>query len=508
MKITKRALQATETTSTSGSEGEVDTRTYAAVVAQPGSNTVPTQGTGTLQPPEGRQVPPPGPPGPPRAEERRSPSPVAGSSGLQPPAARSAKKRKRAGTPPTGRGGGKEEVPDSEVRKTNAILKTEMANLSSRAVSLQTTLEEYQEGLEESTNLLSLAKIKEDELRAEHSREMKIAIDRMNEMKDAENRRALASYYKTSARYRARKSNKDIIKSSLDLIIKCMLDMIQSFIVPKKNKIKKSGKTLKIGINNNPCRQNAGNKPEVHPNEWREDQYLVPPVATRPPRPANVTTTNGPNRTVSTATPTYTPTDTTEDAAVSRRQMERFSSLRPCLRKPCPWCEHCRQLHIPYCESENKENNNNNIPNNNDCSGICSMPTLPASNSHTNAKTNPGKITPEKKDKPTQTKRDLPSKKEEGNYTTLKVQLATEKEERQVKNQIIIRRSQGRNTGRNGEHAEETRQERQEIKEIKDDTLEKFYALKKFYKAQNHEIYLEPYPSIAVSDAIYAPKAK
>ena len=140
MKIPKRALQATETTSTSGSEGEVDTRTYAAVVAQPGSNTVPTQGTGTLQPPEGRQVPPPGPPGPPRAEERRSPSPVAGSSGLQPPAARSAKKRKRAGTPPIGRGGGEEEVPDSKVRTTNAILKTEMAKLFSRAVSLQTTL--------------------------------------------------------------------------------------------------------------------------------------------------------------------------------------------------------------------------------------------------------------------------------------------------------------------------------------------------------------------------------
>jgi hypothetical protein len=75
-----------------------------------------------------------------RAEEWRSPSPVAGSSGLQPPTARSAKKRKRASTPPIGRGGGEEEVPDSEVRTTNAILKTEMANLFSRAVSLQTTL--------------------------------------------------------------------------------------------------------------------------------------------------------------------------------------------------------------------------------------------------------------------------------------------------------------------------------------------------------------------------------
>ena len=154
MKIPKRAqqltTQATETTSTSGSEGEEDIRTYAAVVAQPGSNTVPTQGTSTLPPPEGRQVPPPGPPGPPRAEGRRSPSPIAGSSGLQPQpqAARSAKKRKRAGTPPAVRVDSEEEDPDNEVRKTNALLKTEMANLSSRAVSLQMTLEDYQQGLE------------------------------------------------------------------------------------------------------------------------------------------------------------------------------------------------------------------------------------------------------------------------------------------------------------------------------------------------------------------------
>ena len=226
MKFPKRVLKATEITSTSGSEEEADTRTYADVVAHTsGSDTVPIQEP--LQPPEGRQVPP-GPPGPPRADERKSPSPVAGGSGLQPPTARSAKKRKREG--------GVEEIPDGEVRKTNAILKTEMANLTSRAVSLQTTLQEHQECLEEATNQVSLAKIKEDELRAEHAREMKRAIDRMNEMKDTENRRALASYYKTSARYRARKSNKDIIKSSLDLIIKCMLDLIQSLSAPKKLK--------------------------------------------------------------------------------------------------------------------------------------------------------------------------------------------------------------------------------------------------------------------------------
>ena len=62
MKYPKRVLKATEI-STSGSEEEADTRTYAEVAAHTsGSDTVPTQGP--LQPPEGRQVPP-GPPGPP-----------------------------------------------------------------------------------------------------------------------------------------------------------------------------------------------------------------------------------------------------------------------------------------------------------------------------------------------------------------------------------------------------------------------------------------------------------
>ena len=246
MKNLKRVQQqATEAITTSGSEGEEENiRTYAAVVAQPGSTTMPIQGVNTL-PPEGRQVPPPGPPGPERAEGRRSPSPIAGSSGLQPQVARSSKKRKRAGTPPAVRVDSEGEDSDNEVRKANTMMKTEMANLSSRAVSLQMTLEDYQQGLEESTNLLDIAKRKEDEMRAKHTQELKTAVDKINEMRDSENRRALATFYKNSSRYRARKPNKNYVESSFDLIIKVMVDTIHSNIVPEKPEIKKSEKVFK-----------------------------------------------------------------------------------------------------------------------------------------------------------------------------------------------------------------------------------------------------------------------
>jgi hypothetical protein len=237
--------------------------------------------------------------------------------------------------------------------------------------------------------------------------------------------------------------------------------------------------------NNNYCRQNAGPE-DVHPNDWREDQHLVPPVAIRPHRPAIVTPTSGNNRAVSINTPNHTPSDNTDDAVVTRRQMDRFAHLRPCLRKPCQWHEHCRQLHIPYGESENETNNNNNFPNENNCSGICSMPALPASNSQPNAKTHPGKIIPpEKKDKPTQTKRLLTHKKEEGNHTSIQGELASKEEERQVKNQKLIRGSQDRYPSSDGQHDEATRQKgqkRKEIKEPKNDTLDKARAILKFYK--------------------------
>jgi hypothetical protein len=125
--------------------------------------------------------------------------------GTAAPSTRSSKKRKRAGTLPVVRVDSEEENTDSKVWRANAMMKTEMANLSSRAVSLQMTLEDYQQGLEESSNLLDMAKRKEEEMKAKHTQELKAAVDKINKLKDSENKRVLASF-KNSIRYRDQKS--------------------------------------------------------------------------------------------------------------------------------------------------------------------------------------------------------------------------------------------------------------------------------------------------------------
>ena len=133
------------------SESEDEPRTYAAVVAQPG-----TAASATTPPTEGRPQPP-GPPGP------RPQSPVAGWSGLQQlnvQPARSSKKRKRElpKPEPTIMVDSEEEGTgtdnDSTVLRSNRLMQMEMSNLASRAVQLQMSLEEYQQGLGELTNLL------------------------------------------------------------------------------------------------------------------------------------------------------------------------------------------------------------------------------------------------------------------------------------------------------------------------------------------------------------------
>ena len=113
-------------------------------------------------------------------------------------------------------------------------------------------------------------------MRAEHAEEMNRAKAQLDAMRETENRRALNAYYK--ARYRARQSNKDtIFKSSAELIIKCIWELIESLSTSKKLKTRNSGITVESSNNNNYCRQNAGPE-DVHPNDWREDQHLVPPL--------------------------------------------------------------------------------------------------------------------------------------------------------------------------------------------------------------------------------------
>ena len=37
----------------------------------------------------------------------------------------------------------------------------------------------------------------------------------------------------------------------------------------------------------------------------------------------------------------------TEERAVARQDMQGFSGLKACLRKPCMWQQNCRNLHVP-----------------------------------------------------------------------------------------------------------------------------------------------------------------
>jgi hypothetical protein len=236
----QRAQQATAPMSTSESEEEPTTRTYAAVVAQPGTTT-------TTPPTEGR-LPPPGPPGP------RSPSPVAGGSGqqqLQLQPARSSKKRKRELPKPaaTVRDSEDEDVgtdTDSIIR-TNHLMQMERSKITSRAVQLQLSLEEYQQGLGKTTNLLEQAKRREDELRAQHSLEMKAAASHLNELNDQENRRILAAY-RQQVRYRKRMKN--YMSSCLEFITRMTGNLIHSIIDPETKIIMeiKTGKKLRPEI--------------------------------------------------------------------------------------------------------------------------------------------------------------------------------------------------------------------------------------------------------------------
>ena len=122
------------------------------------------------------------------------------------------------------------------------------------------TLEDYQQGLEESSNLLDMAKRKEEEMRAKHTQELKAAVDKINELRDSENRRALASFYKNSIRYRARKSSTNYVESSFDLIIKVMVDTIHSNIEPEKLKTKFKNLKPKKTENKNPVIYKPENK--------------------------------------------------------------------------------------------------------------------------------------------------------------------------------------------------------------------------------------------------------
>jgi hypothetical protein len=215
--------------------------------------------------------------------------------------------------------------------------------------------------------------------------------------------------------------------------------------------------------------------------------------------------------------PNHTPLDNTEDLVVSRRQMDRFMHLRPCLRKPCQWHEHCRQLHIPYGELEIETINNTFSNENNNYSGVREMPAVPAVNSHPYAKTLVGKIIPpekeskpHKEDQPPKTQRFISPKKEEGFIACIQREFTTTEEKGPVTNEELVRGGQERNPRGHGQPDEAAEpegqgQERQEIKEQPNDAPNNARAALKFYKTTHREIYIysEPHLSLDKYDASY-----
>ena len=90
-----------------------------------------------------------------------------------------------------------------------------------------------------------------------------------------------------------------------------------------------------------------------NPNSWTQEQP-------RPPQGRLLTSTSTPPAPFMTSTPTATNLATTrnmeEEPSVPRNEMSKFAGLKACLRKPCPWKEQCRNLHVPYGEKGNTWN--------------------------------------------------------------------------------------------------------------------------------------------------------
>ena len=172
----------------------------------------------------------------------------------------------------------------------------------------------------------------------------------MDALKETETRRA---YYKV--RYRTGLFNKLIkFKPGSEQIIECLRVLVESLSQHKKPRNRHPEPTGECTItNNNYYRQPSGpmeTHPTSHPNDWREDSHLVPPPAARPLRPALVTPNSGTSRGGAINTPNSTD-NTNEDVVVARRQMDRFSHLRPCLRKQCQFHTEDRLTYCQGCHS-------------------------------------------------------------------------------------------------------------------------------------------------------------
>jgi hypothetical protein len=175
--------------------------------------------------------------------------------------------------------------------------------------------------------------------------------------------------------------------------------------------------------------------------------------------------------------------------------MDRFTHLLPCLRKPCQFHEHCRQLHVPYGEPEKENLYNTFSKENNNYSRVRKMPAEPAVYSNPYAKTLVGEIIstkkesePNKENKPPKTQR--LTEKEEGFITPIQREFTTTEEEGPVRYEELVRGGPQRHPRGHGQPDETAEpegqgQEGQEMMELPNDAQNKDCAAPKFYKPTN-----------------------
>ena len=90
------------------------------------------------------------------------------------PAVSSKKRKREAAKEPRQQDSDSEEVEqNSDVERRHHLMRIELANANSRAISLQDSVEEFQQGLAESTSMNEEYMRREEEIRRLHTQELK-----------------------------------------------------------------------------------------------------------------------------------------------------------------------------------------------------------------------------------------------------------------------------------------------------------------------------------------------
>ena len=83
---------------------------------------------------------------------------------------------------------------NTDMGRRHRLMLIELANANSRACSLQNSVEEFQQGLAESTSMNEEYVRREEEIRRLHSQELKAQEDRLTRMQELEAERVLAAH--------------------------------------------------------------------------------------------------------------------------------------------------------------------------------------------------------------------------------------------------------------------------------------------------------------------------